>query len=162
MGRSSRTSDADTTLFSRRFFSSAFFSSTVFPSFRTTCIRALGLIRIPKCPRPRGSSLLDRFGPFVTHASPAQTRQWTRPAILLVHTYDKFRFSQPLVSHRMVSCGRQHVHYPRTCALLAKLHLEYRVVYRLPGNLPPEQVQFAMRNFELGSRVFVLQNSSKR
>lgn len=62
----------------------------------------------------------------------------------------------------MVSRRRQHVHYPRTCALLTKLHLEYRVVYGLPGNLSPEQVQFAMRNFELRSRVFVLQNSSKR
>src|SRR6266550_5068408 len=51
---------------------------------------------------------------------------------LLVHTHDKFRFSQLLVPHRMVSCCSQHVQHSRTCALLTELHLEDRIIYRLP------------------------------
>ena len=61
----------------------------------------------------------------------------------------------------MVSCCGQHGQHPRTCALLTELHLEDRIVYRLPGNLSPKLVQFAMRNVETGSRVFMLQSSSE-
>jgi hypothetical protein len=56
----------------------------------------------------------------------------------------------------MVLGGRQHVHNPRTCALLAKLHLQYRPINWFARNLVCEHVELPMRDLEVGRRVFVL------
>jgi len=69
MGLSSRRRAAETILSSLRFFRAAFCCSTVFPSFNTTVIFEFWCVRVPKCPRPRGSIRVGGRFPLVIHAS---------------------------------------------------------------------------------------------
>jgi len=68
-GWSSRTSPAETILFSLRARSFSNSSARVFPSFNFTLNRESGCTRIPNLPRPLGSKRLSDFGPLVTQAS---------------------------------------------------------------------------------------------
>jgi hypothetical protein len=59
----------------------------------------------------------------------------------------------------MVSGSSEHVHDSRASSLLTKLHLQNRVVDGFSRNLSAEHIQFAVRNLEVGGRIFVLEQN---
>jgi hypothetical protein len=56
----------------------------------------------------------------------------------------------------MVFRGREHVHDTGAGSLLAELHLKDSIIDRFAGNLSSEHVKLAVRDFEVGGRVFML------
>ena len=132
IGLSSRVIAADTIRLSFRFLASAFCCSIVLPSLRTTHNFEWKCVRVPMCPRPRGSILVGGRGPLVTQASAVKRIvdyqiNWLR----ITFTNNQFSFLQSLVPARMVSRCRQHIQYTSTGPLLAELHLKNSMVYWL-------------------------------
>jgi hypothetical protein len=61
-----------------------------------------------------------------------------------------------LVTKGVVSRCGEHVHNTGTGTLFAELHLQDSVIYWLSGYLIRQHIEFAMRDFEVGCRIFML------
>jgi hypothetical protein len=104
------------------------------------------------------SRRLCERGPLVTHACAIMIVSWDHIAIYagVLRTDDELGLAKALVCHCMSLGGGQHNADTLTRSLLRELHLQQSIVDGSVRNLPAEVIQFAMRDLEVGCRVFVL------
>lgn len=76
-------------------------------------------------------------------------------------TNNKFSFFQTFVPACVIPRSSKHVHNAGASTLLAELHLQYSIVYRLSRYLPSKCIQFAVRDLEVGCRIFMLGMGSR-
>ena len=74
----------------------------------------------------------------------------------VARTDNELRGVKVLVAHSVVPRSHEHVLDATAGTLLTELHLENSVVDRLARDLPAQQVELAVRDFEDASRVAVL------